>query len=161
MATIYGTRDVLEGIRTLIVAELSALKTYMASNAIDPAIASVHSVHHGDPALTFPAVSAGLTVSDHDLPAAQTASGGPVIVDMVTAEIRIMIGNRNAYMDEIKIARLMQSVMNWMQEQRALSSDYRIWNTMRTENAVRFEDTDTIGGVVTMMIHGAGDYTAA
>jgi hypothetical protein len=161
MATEYGTNTSFETIRDLIVAELNALKTNMVTNSIVPAISAVYANHWADPALTFNAVSVGLTTSEHSTIAQSADPVGPAISDEVNVEIRVMIGYRKIYMDELMIGRLMNSIMNWLQEQRKLDTNYRIWETMRTENGIRFEDTDTIGGQVTVLVRGQGAYTTA
>lgn len=161
MATQYGTFTSFESARTLVVAELTALAANMVTNAISPAIASVHSTHLADPALTFNAVSVGIISSEDEFPAMKSDPGGPYIASYVTVEVRVMIGNRNAYMDEIKIGRLLSSIQNWLQENRALDASNRVWNTMRTTIGDRFGDTDTIGGTLQFVVRSCNLYTAA
>lgn len=161
MATQYGTFTSFETARTLIVTELNALKANMVTNSIVPAISSVHSTHHADPALTFNAVSVGQPSAEDEFPALKSDPGGPYITSLVTVEVRVMIGNRNDYMDEIKIGRLLNSIMNWLQENRAMDASNRVWDTMRTTIGDAFDDTDTIGGTLQFLVRSCHSYMAA
>lgn len=158
MPTQYGSFTPFESARTLVAAELTLLAANMVTNSISPAIASIHSTHLGDPALTFNAVSVGEPSYEDEFPALAAATDGPYITSYVMLEIRVMIGNRNAYMDEIKIGRLLNSIMNWLQENRDLDANNRIWNTMRATIGDRFEDTDTIGGTLQFVVRSCYGY---
>jgi hypothetical protein len=161
MATIYGTYDPVESTRTLVAAELNLLKADMVTNSIDPAIDTVYTTHFADPDLSFNAVSIGVSTVENEFPAVKSDPGGPYITTFLTVDLRVMIGNRNNYMDEIKISRLCTSIMNWMQENRALDSDHRVWDTVRFTLGDIFDDTDTIGGTVSFVVRSCHLYTAA
>ena len=161
MPTQYGTYTSFESARTLIAAELTALAADMVTNSIDPAIASVHSIHHADPALTFPAVSVGITASEDEFPALKSDPGGPYIRSYIQVDIRVMIGNRNSYMDELKIGRLLNSIQNWLHENRRLDTSNRVWGPMRTTMADEFDDTDTIGGTLSLVVESCHLYTSS
>lgn len=161
MAAYYGDYNPFETVRTLLVAELTALAANMVTNSTDPAILDVDSDHTGDPALTFPAVSVGITGGVGEMAAWSAAATGPLVSFDVQADIRVMIGNRNEYMDESKLGNLMASIVNWLNENRALDANHRIWGEFQVSLRDTFEDTDTIGGIVTVAVRTHGCYTAS
>lgn len=160
MPSYYGDYSLFETARTLLVAELNALKTNMSSNSIDPAIVDVDADHTGDPALTFPAVSVGITGAVGEMAAWSASSVGPLISFDVQMDVRVMIGDRNDYMDESKLANLMASIINWLNKNRVLDADHQIWGNFQVSLRDTFEDTDTIGGTLSIVVRTHGCYTA-
>jgi hypothetical protein len=159
MPITYGPNEAFETARTVIVTQLTALIAAMA--AVSPKLTAVFSTHLADPALTFNSATVGIPAFEMEFPAMKSSPAGPVINILAQVEIRVLIGNRNAFMDEITISRLCNSVVNWFEEHRNLGSSFVLWKTARVETAVRFEDTDTIGGRVTLVIRSTEAYVAA
>jgi hypothetical protein len=162
MPTIYGTNDNFDEIRTLVAAELTALIANMATNSIVPALAAVYTTHTGTPNMSFPCATIRVTQMDSDPVHQHSSPVGPRLRAVATVQIRILIGYVNAYYDDIKIGRLMTSVINWFSEQRKLSARYRIWSDgmCRAEMAEPFADTQTLGGVVTFQVMALNEYSA-
>lgn len=162
MPTIYGTQDPLEDIRSVVVAEMTALIAQMVTDGTDPAVGAAYSTHWATANLTFPSVSVGIIAAELKFPSLQSSPRGPLVDTHATVEIRVMIGRTNEYMDEIKIMRLCQSVVNWLQEHRTTQTDdVRLWDPMQVEGPQTFSDTDTIGGLVRLVMRRPDIYGAS
>jgi hypothetical protein len=161
MATYYGTDNPLEEVRTLLTTTLTALIAQMVTDSVDPRFAAVYTSHTGTVPMTFPCATIGTGIITQTFPALKSDPGGPAVSSDVTATIRVLIGYRNAYMDELKIGRLINSTLNWFQEHRALDSGNRIWNELTATVGDSFDETDTIGGTITLLVRSYEGYTAA
>ena len=161
MATYYGDNNHLEDIRTKMVAQVTALIAQMDTDSTDPEIDYVYSTHHGTLALQFNSVSVGVAGVDQSLIAVQSSPSGPVLDALYQIELRVMIGNLNVYHDEIKVGRLCQSLLNWMQENRNLGDQWHIHGESRAELDAVFDDTHTIGGLVTLVAERWQSHSAA
>lgn len=163
MPTIYGTVDLLALVRSTLSTHLNALKTAMTSGAISPKFEAVYDDHWGTLGLVFPSVSIGVDLTQ--VPYVGSSSGTHRTDWNVQVGLRIMIGNTNIFRDEVKIHRLAQSVINYLEERRILydsasPAERVVWTGASELRPIRvFEDTRTIGAELILMCRAHSTYT--
>ncbi len=161
MAVFYGDSNNLETTRSKIVAQVTSLIAQMVTDATDPAIAEVHSTNFETLGLTFNAVTVEVDGLDQSYIAQGGSPIGPTLNVLFQVTLRVMIGNANAYQDTIKQGRLIQSILNWFNENRSLGDQFHIQDEMRAELGLEFEDIQAIGGTITLVVQAPEDHTAA
>jgi hypothetical protein len=165
MSTVYGTNSDFDVARTVVASQLTALQNAMILAGTDPRInsaaAAIYSTHLGDPALVFNSVSIGIPTIDMAFPAMKSSPAGAVINMLFHVDLRVMIGNSNAYNDEVKTLQICNSIVNWLETHRNMGSNFVLWETQGVESGVRFEDTDTVGGLIKFTMRITEAYVAA
>lgn len=164
MPAVYGTNAAFDTVRTAVVTQMTALIAAMTSALVVPrfAAAGVYSAHLAEPALVFNSISIGIPAIEMEFPAMKGSPAGSVINMICTVELRVLTGNSTSYLDEITIAQLCNSVVNWLEEHRGtFGTGIVVWQTAQVETAVRFADTDTIGGRVKFLLRTTEAFVAA
>ncbi len=163
MPTIYGTVDLLEIARDSLVTHLTALATAMTSGSISPKFEAVYEDHWSTVAMTFPCVSVGIEESLN--PFVGQSSGTHRSDFNMRCTLRVMIGRSNAFRDEVKLMRLFQSTINYLEERRKIyesgSDKILCVGAMEARPLREFDDTRCLGGELVLMLRGTGTFTRA
>ena len=155
MADLYGTSfidDRIDALETILL----DLVSDMASD--DPKPLAVYT-RHNVANLTVPSISIGLESSESN------AIGVDVTGDNVLHEslisIRIHVGYGDDNFDTRKTSRLIESVANKILANLRDQSSSDLWTTsaLLTENNVRFDESDSVGGQVMISILKDTSYT--
>lgn len=164
MPTVYGTNSSFDTMRTAVATQMTALVNAMIAGSIVPRFAAtgVYSTHWAEPMLVFNSVSIGIPSIEMEFPAMKGSPAGSVINMICTVELRVLTGNTPDYLDEITVARLCNSIVNWLEIHRGtFGTGIVVWKTAQVETAVRFTDTDTIGGRVRFTLRTTEAFVAA
>ena len=156
MGEIYGT-DVFEKAKDKLLALMTALITDMAS--VDPKISAAYD-YPNIVAPTFNAVSVHLfaasTLDSRDL---SSSSSGPTVLYEMTFAVRVHIAHMDGAYDSDKIARLMNSVNNKLNQNKDLGDSFRMKYTDSFKFNEKFDESDTIGGEFMAIVHGHATHT--
>lgn len=167
MSTTYGDNNEFEDIRTAVVALMNGLKTQMVTDSVVPAIASVYNKPTADPNITFNAVAVSMESADLDVVG---VFAGPVATIIAQVTIRVMIGNADAEVDEVVFWQLANSIENWINERRSFdiagaydetSPQFVLLGSHHIELIGLFEDTQTVGGIVSFPVRAWNVYESA
>ena len=163
MAVSYGTNVYFDGVRTAVATELAALIAQMTTDATSPTFAAAYS-HHDTVPMSFNAVSIGIEAVDIETPGQYATGAGAVVEYLFNVDLRVMVGYRHVYPNEVAVMQLCQSIVNWFEVHRGSigSAPYRLHGNPRVAGTrLVFEDTDTRGGLIEMQISAFEGYTAA
>lgn len=162
MATQYGSDQAYENARDDVVTEMTAMIAQMVTDGDSPRPAAVYAGHTSTVPMLMPCVTVGLETGIHSLPAHSANDGGPATRTLIGITIRVLIGYTPiTYADDEKIGRLIQSVLNWMNENRVMTSGSRAYHEFNSELPVEFDDTETLGGKITFLVMTHQSFTAS
>ena len=124
MATVHGDNLIFQSCRTVIDAQMDAMKTAMDTAVDDPRPSAIYNTHEVVK-MSLPAISVDLDSVEKDESelARKTGAGGEVVTKYhVTLEIRAHTAFENGSHDKVKIARLLNSVNNWLETHRDITT---------------------------------------
>lgn len=160
--TVYGTDEAYETALDDVVAELTALIAAMVTAGTSPALVAVYEGHTSQIPMTFPCATVGLAGGRHVLPAIAATLPGPATRTRIAISIRVLIGYAPVtYRDDRKIGRLLNSVLNWFNEHRLLTSGAHVPDDIDTEIVGVYSDVDALGGEVRFDVMTHQTFTAA
>lgn len=164
MAVSYGANVYFDKMRLALVTELGAMKTQMATDAVSPTFAEIVDGHMSKADWSFNALSFGISTVDMTFPFAKGNPAGRVISYFFEVDIRVMIGYTNVYHDHVVVSQLCQSVVNWLESHPRIDDAtypdvYQIFETGNVDLRAVFDDTETIGGLLTYRIRADEQYT--
>ena len=156
MAEIYKAAQstALESVRDTVVGKLEA----MVWTGISPDIDYVYE-EHDIADMSFNAVSVGISSCLREEVGGATSPTGPVYNYMVAVVIRVHTAVAGEYNDEIKAARLLQSINNLLAENNALAAGMVITGDAGFEFGETFEDSDTVGGSLSFTVQTTSAHT--
>ncbi len=156
MAYVHGTYQVIEDAKDFIVGLMNDLKTAMS--AVTPKISYVYTGHNNAAmelnAASVDIISVSKTDEGSDAPIA------PVMSYYITLSIRVHVNYLGRYNDGIETARLINSVDNYLSTH-LKSGQYRIYNFGDAVNFQTFEESQTVGGELFVVVHRVIDHTQA
>jgi len=157
MADVYGTYQIFDAAKDLIVAAMNTLKTAMASG-YDPTFSYVYS-HHCPAELRLNAVSVDFDGSER----APHGSYGqaPTYIYLMQFSIRVHTNYQNQFNDNEKNTRLLNSIDNYLSTHLDLGSDYRIREISEYNARQVWSDSATVGGELTVTVQKVIDHTQA
>lgn len=164
MAVTYGDA-ILDSARSVISTSLNALVANMVTNTISPRLLAVYDTHYQEVAPTKPSVMIGLGVFRTETEASGSGLSEQIAV---TVELRIPTGDTagsDCYRDETEIDRLLNSVLNWLEERRSIgtSGNYQ-WHIIGPFNGkcdATWDFIKAIGGELTFVMKTWARYTPA
>jgi hypothetical protein len=160
----YGD-PILDSARSVVSTLLNALEVAMGTGGILPAFAAVYDTHWQEVAPAFPSVSIGFGVV-----ATETDMGnaGPVEQFKVTCSLRVYTAPSSgpaAYRDEPLIARLVTSLINYLEERRKMGTvdtyEWRLIGEFRAVLDADFPNVRAIGATLEFGMKTWTKYTAA
>lgn len=172
MATVHGDNLIFQSCRTAIFTLLEALKTAMENASTDPLPLAVYNTHD-QVKMTLPAYSVDFdgVVDDGDgRVRGLKPEGAGTIVDgryPLQVSIRTHTAFQGEYRDLVKLARLQNSVNNYMQTHRAFTAidasgvQFMISNFENVTMDNDFEESLTIGGELIISIVAYVEHTQA
>jgi len=161
MPTVYGSDDAYALARADVASEITDLIAAMVTAGTDPRFAAVYAGHTSTAPMSFPCATVGIAGGLHKMPALHSSPAGPATRTIIGIEIRVLLGYAPTYFDDLKIGRLFNSTLNWLNEHRTLDNGEVVTDDITTAMTGFFDDTDTIGGIIRLdvMMHQA--FTAA
>lgn len=162
MATVLGDNLIFESVRTTIFSLLDALKTAMENASTDPLPLAVYNTHD-QVKMTLPAYSVDFNgvVNDGDgRVKGIKATGSGIILGRypLVVSIRTHTAFQGEFRDRVKLARLLNSVNNYMQTHRDLTAmntacvQFMVTNFEPITMDNEFEESLTIGGEMILSI---------
>ena len=147
MAETYGNAT-LEDIRDKLVSKLNDLVTAMASG-YNPKISYVYD-HHNVANCQFNAVSVSIESAD---PSSEAAGSAGITVQYPCGiTVRVHTAYQGGLVDEVKNARLINSVVNYLSKYKDLGGGYRVHEVKTILPNEEFEESHTVGGECEVLV---------
>lgn len=172
MAIIHGDNQIFEDCRAALKNLMDELKSAMDTDSDDPRPAAVYDGHE-QVKMNLPAISVdflGLIDDGVNRILGRSAGVGQIVVRYPLAgEIRIHTDYRGGYRDNIKLARLLNSVNNWIETHRDFSADidsgstvfFQLTKVLSVTMNDEFSESLTIGGKIQMILVTTVTHTQA
>lgn len=156
MAYSYGEGYIAD-CRALILARVEALKASMQTSLITPRPVAVHD-HHAVARLNLPAVTIGFEGEERmKLVAFNGALGGGTkyggVSHTLIFTIHVHTDFAGGRQDEVKQARLLTSLGNYLLEKMDLDTAYRIIEISGVRTGLEFQDSATLGAEVAIQVN--------
>lgn len=170
MATIHGDNVVFQACRTALYDAMVDMLAAMSSD--DPKPAAIYNTHD-QVKMILPAVSAdfvGVIDDGDDRVEGRSAGTGDIVVRYpLLCEIRVHTAYEGGYRDLVKLARLLNSVNNWIETHRDFSSDldagtnvyFQLTEVPEITTDDDFEESMTIGGKMQLILKTTVTHTQA
>jgi len=147
MAEVYGNAT-LEDVRDKLVSKLNDMVTAMASG-YDPTISYVYD-HHNTAYMQFNAVSVGLDGAEPNNQA--FGSAGVTVQYECQFTVRVHTAYQGGLVDEVKNARIINSVVNYMTTYKNLAGGYWLQDVNDVTANQEFAESFTLGGQCTVLV---------
>lgn len=163
MAIIHGDNQIFEDCRLALKTLMDELKTAMDTDSDDPRPAAVYDGHE-QMKMSLPAISVDFLGLINDGKAriqGRAAGAGQIVVRYpLLGEIRMHTDYRDGYRDNIKLARLLNSVNNWIETHRDFSADldsgdvvsFQVTNVTDLTMNDEFPESLTLGGKIRLSL---------
>lgn len=171
MATIHGDNLIFQTCRTALYDAMVDMKAAMDTDSDDPKPSAIYD-DHDQVKMSLPAVSADFVgvIDEGDRIEGRQAGVGDIVVRYpLLCEIRVHVAYEGGYRDRVKLARLLNSVNNWIETHRDFSSDidagtnvfFQVTDVMEITTDDEFEESLTIGGKMQLILKTTVTHTQA
>lgn len=172
MATIHGDNVIFQSSRTALYDAMVDMLAAMVTDGDDPRPGAIYNTHD-QVKMTLPAVSAefvGVVDGGEPRIIGRDAGAGDIVVHYaLLCEIRVHTAYEGGYRDLVKLARLLNSVNNWIETNRDFSSDidagtnvhFQLTEVPEITTDDEFEESMTIGGKMQLILKTTVTHTQA
>ncbi len=163
MATVHGDNVVFQSCRTVLYDQMVLMLAAMVTDDDDPRPGAIYNTHD-QIKMILPAVTTDFVeVIDDGEPRVlgRDAGAGDIVVRYpLLCEIRVHTAYEGGYRDMVKLARLLNSVNNWIETNRDFSSAidagtnvfFQVTEVPEITTDNEFEESLTIGGKMQLIL---------